>query len=70
MLLYPHDPAWATAFAELATIYLEALGGLAIRIEHVGSTAVPDLVAKPIEPVGLDAAIRLALSRSGRRAIA
>ncbi|MGE0847184.1 MAG: response regulator [Flavobacteriaceae bacterium] len=29
-----------------------------------------DLVAKPIEPVGLDAAIRLALSRSGRRAIA
>lgn len=27
---------------------MEALGGLVLRIEHVGSTAVPDLLAKPI----------------------
>jgi GrpB-like predicted nucleotidyltransferase (UPF0157 family) len=43
-----HDPAWAAlAAAELRRIEGE-LGEIAKRLEHVGSTAVPGLPAKPI----------------------
>jgi GrpB-like predicted nucleotidyltransferase (UPF0157 family) len=43
-----HDPRWATeAESELGRIK-QALGPLAVRLEHVGSTAVPGLAAKPI----------------------
>jgi GrpB-like predicted nucleotidyltransferase (UPF0157 family) len=43
-----YDPAWPVRFeAERARI-LGAIGPAARRIEHVGSTAVPGLAAKPI----------------------
>jgi GrpB-like predicted nucleotidyltransferase (UPF0157 family) len=43
-----YDPNWpARAEAELGRIR-EALGEVAVRAEHVGSTAVPGLAAKPI----------------------
>jgi GrpB-like predicted nucleotidyltransferase (UPF0157 family) len=43
-----HDPDWAPrAAAELARIGA-ALGPAAVRLEHVGSTAVPGLASKPI----------------------
>src|SRR4051794_40608918 len=43
-----HDPAWRTdADAEIEQVR-DALGDLAVRIDHVGSTAVPGLAAKPI----------------------
>ena len=43
-----YDPAWpGLAEQELRRIE-EALGGAAVRLEHVGSTAVPGLAAKPI----------------------
>jgi GrpB-like predicted nucleotidyltransferase (UPF0157 family) len=43
-----HDPAWpAQADAELRRIK-QALGAVAVRLEHVGSTAVRGLAAKPI----------------------
>jgi len=42
------DPAWpARAAAELREVG-RALGAVAVRLEHVGSTAVPGLAAKPI----------------------
>jgi GrpB-like predicted nucleotidyltransferase (UPF0157 family) len=43
-----YDPAWpGLAEAELRRIG-RALGEMAVRLEHVGSTAVPGLAAKPI----------------------
>jgi len=44
------DPAWPARFAEEADALRRALGaaGERIVIEHVGSTAVPGLAAKPI----------------------
>lgn len=43
-----YDPAWpALAQSELRRLR-EALGAVAVRLEHVGSTAVPGLAAKPI----------------------
>jgi GrpB-like predicted nucleotidyltransferase (UPF0157 family) len=43
-----HDPEWAAlAEAEIRRIRHE-LGHIAVRLDHVGSTAVPGLAAKPI----------------------
>ncbi|MXW26767.1 MAG: GrpB family protein [Dehalococcoidia bacterium] len=43
-----YDPAWPDTFAGLSSALAAALGPLALRIEHVGSTSVPGLGAKPI----------------------
>lgn len=43
-----YDPEWPHRFQDEATKIQAAVGGRALRIEHVGSTAVPDLPAKPI----------------------
>ena len=43
----PYDKAWKTAFDAIKTEVEVALGGLAIAVEHVGSTAVEGMSAKP-----------------------
>ena len=48
ILIAPHDSQWPAQF-EAERARLEAgLAGLPVQIEHVGSTAVPGLGAKPI----------------------
>lgn len=42
-----HDPAWAAAFERERAGLASAAGDLAVAIEHVGSTSVPGLAAKP-----------------------
>jgi GrpB-like predicted nucleotidyltransferase (UPF0157 family)/inhibitor of KinA sporulation pathway (predicted exonuclease) len=42
-----YNPAWATQFSEERAALVRALGGNAESIEHIGSTAVPGLAAKP-----------------------
>jgi GrpB-like predicted nucleotidyltransferase (UPF0157 family) len=54
--LVDSDPGWPRAFQRLAAELRLALGSLAVAVEHVGSTAVPGLAAKPI----LDIAVGLA----------
>ena len=44
----PYDPAWPSAFQRIRDSLLPALGRLCTGIEHVGSTSVPGLAAKPI----------------------
>jgi GrpB-like predicted nucleotidyltransferase (UPF0157 family) len=44
----PHDPGWVGEFEREAAAIRNALNDVLLRIEHVGSTAVPDLPAKPI----------------------
>ena len=46
--LLPYQPAWPSLFAEEAERLRLALGEHVLRVEHVGSTAVPGLDAKPI----------------------
>jgi len=48
MILAPFSPAWSDEFAELQSVYTTTLNDLILRVEHVGSTSVPDLMAKPI----------------------
>ena len=56
VVVVPYDPAWPAAFASLRDRIAPVLGELAVGIEHVGSTAVPGLVAKPI--IDIDVVIR------------
>jgi GrpB-like predicted nucleotidyltransferase (UPF0157 family) len=46
--LVPHSLEWANAFREERARLTEALSEVRCEIEHVGSTAVPELCAKPI----------------------
>jgi len=46
--LAEHDPRWAVAFAAEARRIGGVLGDCPIAWEHIGSTAVPGLLAKPI----------------------
>lgn len=46
--LVDYDPAWPTMFEEESARIRTALGDVAVRVEHVGSTAVPGLAAKPV----------------------
>jgi predicted nuclease with TOPRIM domain len=44
----PYDPAWPEAFAAIREAVWPAVREVATAIEHVGSTSVPGLAAKPI----------------------
>jgi len=46
--LAPYDPAWTSLFTQLKKHIHEALGDDLLLLEHVGSTSVPGLSAKPI----------------------
>lgn len=48
VIIVEYDPRWQTLFAEEAARIKEALDKNIIAIEHIGSTAVPGLAAKPI----------------------
>jgi GrpB-like predicted nucleotidyltransferase (UPF0157 family) len=56
VIVVPYDPAWPAAFERLRDRIAPVLGELAVGIEHVGSTAVPGLEAKPI--LDIDVVIR------------
>ena len=57
--LVAYDREWPSLFAAVARRIQDALGDRALLIEHVGSTAVPGLDAKPI----IDVALAVADSR-------
>lgn len=50
------DAEWPLLFATVRDRILGALGNRAVRIDHVGSTAVPGLAAKPVIDVDLTVA--------------
>ncbi|SCW44386.1 GrpB domain, predicted nucleotidyltransferase, UPF0157 family [Lachnospiraceae bacterium C10] len=48
VVVLPYDEKWKQDFIDIKTELSQALGELAISIEHVGSTSVKGLAAKPI----------------------
>jgi GrpB-like predicted nucleotidyltransferase (UPF0157 family) len=50
------DPAWPQRYDELAARIRGALGWRALQLEHVGSTSVPGLPAKPVIDIDLTVA--------------
>lgn len=63
--LAAHSPAWAAQFEQERHRIEAALGLFAIDVQHVGSTAVPGLQAKPI----LDIAIAVATPHASAQAV-
>jgi GrpB-like predicted nucleotidyltransferase (UPF0157 family) len=47
------DPAWPERFAVERAKIVAALGAKAIRVDHIGSTSIPGLTAKPIIDIDL-----------------
>jgi len=46
--LVPYDPGWPAMFELEARHIRSVLQGFAVKVEHVGSTAVPGFAAKPV----------------------
>jgi GrpB-like predicted nucleotidyltransferase (UPF0157 family) len=67
LVIQDYDPAWRDRFAALAARAQTALAGLALRIEHVGSTAVPGLPAKPVVDLDVIVAARADVAEAIRR---
>ena len=51
--VYPYDETWPMEYQKEKEILKEHLQGLDVRIEHVGSTSIPGLSAKPIIDIAL-----------------
>ena len=56
VIVLPYDAAWASEFEKIKQELDAALGDLCLGIEHVGSTAVAGLSAKPC--IDVDVVIR------------
>jgi GrpB-like predicted nucleotidyltransferase (UPF0157 family) len=55
IILKPHNPDYSSWYQKEKEIILNAVRGLPVtRIEHIGSTAVPGLIAKPIVDILLE----------------
>ena len=54
--IVPYEPAWPAMFARQAAELRNALGAVALRIDHIGSTAIPQLAAKPVIDVQISVA--------------
>ncbi|NEP16658.1 MAG: GrpB family protein [Leptolyngbya sp. SIO4C1] len=66
----PYQPTWYADFLRLGQALRQALGDLALRIDHIGSTSVPGLVAKDridiqITVESLMPAVESALNQAG-----
>ncbi|PWT92611.1 MAG: hypothetical protein C5B55_05985 [Blastocatellia bacterium] len=48
IVIVPYDSGWPEKYLGQARIIKNLLGGTLLRIEHIGSTSVPGLAAKPI----------------------
>ena len=54
-LVQPYNPVWPLQFQKIKAFVELGLAGVDCRIEHVGSTAIPGMMAKPI--IDLDVVI-------------
>lgn len=56
IIIVPYDPRWAGEFREIGGLLRDALRAVALRIDHVGSTSVPGLDAKPVIDIQISVA--------------
>lgn len=46
--IVPYDPAWPTFFANAQAVLRAWLGSAVVAVDHIGSTSVPGMPAKPV----------------------
>lgn len=56
IIVVPYDPKWPGLFSQVGRTLRLALGETALRIDHIGSTAVPGLDAKPVIDIQISVA--------------
>jgi GrpB-like predicted nucleotidyltransferase (UPF0157 family) len=56
IIVAPYDPRWQKQFVEIARPIRPVLGAVALRIDHIGSTAVEGLDAKPVIDIQISVA--------------
>lgn len=61
--VFAYDPSWVEKFESYAGKLRPVLGELVLGIEHVGSTSVPGLAAKPIIDLDVVISSRVLLER-------
>jgi GrpB-like predicted nucleotidyltransferase (UPF0157 family) len=65
VVIVPHNPLWAVKYARERDAIVRATGDVAVDVQHVGSTSVPGLAAKPT----IDIAVGVRTMEEGRAAI-
>lgn len=69
IVLAPPSTAWAAAFEREASAIGAVLAGMSIEVHHIGSTAIPGIVAKPvIDMLGIVPSLEALDARAGRLA--
>jgi len=69
IVLATHSVTWAAAFECEASAVLDALSDLSFELHHIGSTAIPRIVAKPvIDMLGIVPAVEALDARAHRLA--
>lgn len=53
VLIFEYDPRWPILYEEEKARILDLIGHIVVTIEHIGSTSVPNLGAKPIIDIGV-----------------
>ena len=54
--IVPYDKSWPEWFRQIASPMRESLGSVAQRIDHIGSTSIPGLAAKPVIDIQISVA--------------
>jgi GrpB-like predicted nucleotidyltransferase (UPF0157 family) len=55
--IVPYQPGWPEEFRVLAAGLRQALGTMALRIDHIGSTSIPGMAAKDIIDIQVTVAV-------------
>lgn len=53
IVVMDYDPCWPVLFAQEKAALLSAIGDEVLQIEHIGSTSIPGLAAKPVIDIGI-----------------
>jgi len=56
IVIYDYSEDWPILFVDLARRLRESLGPVALRIDHIGSSSIPGLAAKPIVDIQISVA--------------
>lgn len=55
IIVVPHDPSWAAAFEAEAAFIREIFHDALVDVHHIGSTSIPNIYAKPIIDILVEA---------------
>ena len=65
-----YDPRWPAEYEREAALLMAVLDGVVAELEHVGSTSVPGLAAKPVIDIAVAFTDRAKLEEGRRRLVA